>query len=135
MKTTLSYLLITFAVIMVVNAQTAQAKAQTFAKEPTTDFQSTSTMVGSGTTLPQAIKEGTYTTYDESGMSTLRSNKPGIRKDDANGDGFEDEEDPDKPSEPFPIGDGVGALLLAAAVYLIWCVARRRARNDVASQR
>ena len=43
-------------------------------------------------------------------------------------DGFEDEGDDsgNLPGEPFPIGDGVWALLLMAAGYLIYRVRTRK---------
>ena len=135
----LRYLLITFAIMTVINVLAVHAKAQSLAEQPTTEFQSTSSMVGSGSTLPQAVSTGAYTTYDVN-YSPSRANKPGIRKDDDNpGGGFNGggEGEPDDREEMWknPSGGGVGALALLACAYLIWCVARRRARNDVASQR
>ena len=126
----LRYLLITFAVMMVVNVQAAQAKAQSLAQQPTTEFHSTSTMVGSGTTLPMAVESGAHTTYDVN-YNAGRANKPGIRKV-GEGDGFEDEgNEPGSglPGEPAPIGDGVWAMMMAAAVYGVWCMVYRRRKR------
>lgn len=114
----LRYLLITFAVMMVMSVS-----AQSLAQEPQIGFQSTSSMVGSGSTLPQAAQTGTYTTYDiNNGMS--RSNKPGVRRT-GEDEGFEDENDPTNPGEPFPIGDGVIALLALAAMYAVFRIRRK----------
>ena len=125
---TLRYLLISLAVMMVMSAG-----AQSLAQEPTTEFHSTSSMVGSGSTLPQAVSTGAYTTYDVN-YSPSRANKPGIRKTDLDGDGIDDdttenEDENTNIGEPFPIGDGIGVLALLACAYLIMCVVRRRART------
>ena len=118
---TLRYLLITFAVMIVISVS-----AQSLAQQPSTEFQSTSSMVGSGSALPQAAQTGAYTTYDIGNPS--RSNKPGIRRDD-NPFGDETIGGTDKPMEPgTPIGNGMLPLMLLACAYLIWRVARRRAR-------
>ena len=102
--------------------------AQGLAQEPTTEFQSTSTMVGSGTTLSMAVESGAYTTYDVN-ASGMRSNKPGIRKDGENPFGDDTVGGTDNPQEPgTPIGDGMGVLALLAGAYLILRVVRRRER-------
>ena len=115
---TLRYLLVTFAVLTVISVS-----AQSLAQQPSTEFQSTSSMVGSGSPLPQAAQTGVYTTYDIGSPS--RMGKPGIRRDDNNGDGFEDDEDPDLPGQPYPIGDGVWVLLAFAAGYAVYCIRRK----------
>ncbi len=122
---TLRYLLITFAVMMVMSVS-----AQSLAEPPRADFHSTSSMVTSGSTLPQAAQSGAYTTYDY-GYSPSRVNKPGIRREDLDGDGIddgttEDEKEPDSPGEPFPIGEGMWALALLAMVYGVLRVYRRK---------
>ena len=130
----LRYLLITFAVMMVVNVQAAQAKAQSLAQQPTTKFQSTSTMVGSGTTLPMAVETGAYTTYDVN-YGASRANKPGIRKV-GEGDGFEDEGDEPGgglPGEPAPIGDGVWAMLALACCYAAFAAWRKQRVKELKS--
>ena len=95
--------------------------AQSLAEPPRADFHSTSSMVTSGSTLPQAAQSGAYTTYDY-GYSPSRVNKPGIRREDLDGDGIddgttEDETEPDSPGEPFPIGDAAWPLLFCAAIF------------------
>ena len=101
----LRYLLITFAVMMVLSVS-----AQGLAEQPQVGFQSTSSMTGSGSTLPQAATTGTYTTYDEGG--TARANKPGIRK-------WGGEGEPGDWHEPYanPIGDAALPLALLAVGY------------------
>ena len=116
----LRYLLITFAVMMI-SLQAVSVKAQDYAQPPRTEFQSTSSMVWSGSTLPQAAQSGAYTTYD----GGTRANMPGIRRD---GDPFGDETigGTEKPLEPgTPIGDGVWALLALAAVYAVFRIRRK----------
>ena len=108
---TLRYLLTAFAVMMVMSVN-----AQSLAQQPTTEFHSTSSMVGSGSTLPQAVQTGAYTTYDVNN-GTTRSNKAGIRTagpGQTGGDG-----QPPEREDPYytPIGDGVWVLLLCAAVF------------------
>ena len=116
----LRYLLIAFAAMMVVNVQAAQAKAQSMAQEPQIGFQSTSSMVGSGSTLPQAVRTGAYTTYDEvEGPNSV------IHKIGGNTEGGSDDRE-----DPYgnPIGDGLWALLVLACAYLIMRVVRQRTR-------
>ena len=79
-----------------------------------------SVMMETGSTLPQAAVTGTSTTYDNGGrLGKIRR----VGED----DGFENEDDPDNPANPFPIGDGLWALMVLACAYLIVRAARRRA--------
>ena len=112
---TLRYLLITFAVVMM-SLQVVNAKAQNLAEQPRAEFHTTSSMVGSGSTLPQAAQSGAYTTYDIGAPG--RSNKSGIKR------GLDDDDKPDVTipddnSDPdaTPIGDGLWALLFCAAIF------------------
>ena len=101
---------------------TVQAKAQFGAQPPQAEFRSTSSMVWSGSPLPQAAQSGVYTTYDYG----TRSNKPGIRRV-GEDEGFEEgETDPDNPGEPFPIGDATWPLLALAAMYAAFAAWRKR---------
>ena len=125
MEKTLRYLLIAVAVMAVLSVS-----AQSLAQEPQIGFQSTSSMVGSGSTLPQAAQTGTYTTYDQ-GYSASRANKPGMRRDET-GFGGDDDDDPDKPGSDRPemwenpIGDGVWVLMVLAAAFMVRVYLRRR---------
>ena len=105
---TMRYLLITFAVMMVVSTS-----AQSLAQQPTTEFHSTSSMVGSGSTLPMAVENGVSTTYESNVAHNSSAQKA-----------------PPKPPGPNenPIGEGMWALLLAAAVYGVWCRVYKRKR-------
>jgi len=102
--------------------------AQSLAEPPRADFHSTSSLVGSGTTLPQAAQSGAYTTYAY-GCNPSRANKPGIRRE-GEDEGFEegqgDEPGGGLPGEPFPIGDGVWVLMVLAAAFVVRVYLRRR---------
>ena len=126
MKNTLKYLLITFAVIMGMSVN-----AQNLAQQPVPQFRSTSSMVTSGSTLPQAAQSGAYTTYDY-GYNPSRANKPGLRREDLDGDGFEDEEFGEHGDDPYadPIGDALLPLLLMALAFGTY-VALKRKRKTV----
>ena len=106
---TLRYILLTFLVMTMLSVY-----AQNLAELPQMSFQSTSTLQGSGSLYSSAIVTGgTYTTYDmepqNAGVRHSKARKVGEN------DGFEDEDDPTNPGEPFPIGDAWFMLLLAAA--------------------
>ena len=89
--------------------------AQNLAKQPVAEMTSTSIMIGSGSTLPQAAKEGVITTYSTvntpCNQSGPRRGRPGDNK-----DPYED-----------PLGDALLPLMLLACAYLIVRAARRRA--------
>ena len=108
---TLRYLLIAFAAMMVLSVS-----AQSMAQEPQVGFQSTSSMVGSGSTLPQAAQSGAYTTYDMD--QEIARGKGVIRT-------WADDEDPDAPAEPNPIGDGLWALIALAVGYAVFRIRRK----------
>ena len=110
---TLRYLLMVMAMVSVLGVY-----AQGTAQFPEATMQSTSTMVGTGSTLPQAAVTGT-TVADET------VGRPGQIRRIGGGNssgGPDDREDPYKD----PIGDAWPLALLACA-YLIVRVARRRA--------
>ena len=117
---TLRYLLISFAVMMVMSVG-----AQGLAQEPTTEFHSTSSMVGSGSTLPMAVESGAYTTYDvnnDAGQGVIRKIGGGN-----SGGGDPGPTDPDDPYAT-PIWDGIGALALLACAYALLRYVRMRKR-------
>lgn len=119
---TLRYLLTT-CMFMTVMSMSAQGLAE----QPQIGFQSTSSMVGSGSALPQAAVEGAYTTYE----TGTPHNSSGIRKGSWNPDpGDEPGPDEGDNNEPYkdPIGDGVIMLALCALAYLIVRTVRKRAR-------
>ena len=125
MKTTLRYLLMVVAMVSVLGVY-----AQGLAQEPQVTMQSTSTMVGTGSSLPQAATTGVYVT-GSTPASYSPAGRPGhIRKSASE----EDKEDPDTPPEdphgPMedPIGDVFWPLMLLAGAYLIIRVGRARKR-------
>ena len=110
------YLLIVIGLVSVLSVG-----AQSFAQRPTCEFRSTSTMVYSGSSLPQAAITGAYTTYDMPATSGVyRPRRVGEN------DEFEDEEEPETPDVPFPIGDATWPLLTMLAVYCAVRVYKRR---------
>ena len=76
----------------------------------------------SGSLLPQAAVDGPTTTYDEGNNSPHKGHMRRVGDD----DGFENEDDPDNPGEPFPIGDAGWTLLALAAAYAVLRVYRRK---------
>ncbi len=118
---TLRYTLFTLLVMVMLNGY-----AQQLAELPQMTFQSTSTLQGSGSLYSSVVVTGgTYTTYDmEPGYAPHR---PTHARKVGEDEGFENETDPDNPSEPFPIGDGWFMLVLAAAGGVL--VLRRRKRG------
>ena len=86
--------------------------AQGTAQFPEATMQSTSSMVGTGSTLPQAAVSGTTLAGETpAAYSPGRTGK--IRRDVGGGGTTEDEEDPDIPVEPNPLGDAWPLMLLA----------------------
>lgn len=101
---------------------TAGIYTQTEAQLPAATIGSTNVgYVQSGSSLPMAAQSGVTTTYDKS-PSISRPRRTG------EGEGTEDEEDPDNPGEPAPIGDAAIPLALCALAYLIVRVVRKRTR-------
>ena len=104
-------------------------KAQSTAQLPQVQMQSTSVMVGSGSALPQAATTGAYVTGSTVGTYSPAKIHPGnVRRDVGGGGSTADDEDPDGPGEPFPIGDAVWPLLALASVYALLRVYRRKRR-------
>ena len=125
MKATLRYLLMVVAMVSVLGVY-----AQSLAKQPETKMHSTSTMVGTGTTLPQAAATGVYVT-GSTPASYSPAGRPGHIRKAGEDEEFEDEgEEPSSgnPGEPDPIGDGLWVLLAIAAAYALLRVYRRERR-------
>lgn len=117
---TLRNTLFTLLVMVMLNGY-----AQQLAELPQMTFQSTSTLQGSGSLYSSVVVTGgTYTTYDmESGYAPHR---PTHARKVGEDEGFENETDPDNPSEPFPIGDGWVMLVLAAVGGGVLVLRRRK---------
>ena len=92
--------------------------AQNIYAMPSAQMSSTSAMVGSGSSLPQAAISGTHTTYD-SDSSATPSNGPRKARPEDWEDPYED-----------PLGDAVLPLLLLAAGYCLFIVRKRRALKN-----
>ena len=116
----LRYLLIAFAAMTVLSVS-----AQSMAQQPGTEFHSTSSMVGSGSTLPQAAQSGAYTTYETGGP--VRDNTSGIR---TAGPGQTGDGGPDDREDPYgnPIGDAAWPLALCALAFALFRYVRKRTR-------
>ena len=123
MKTTLRYLLMVVAVINVMSVC-----AQGLAKPPQAQMQSTSGMVYSGSTLPNAATTGAVLTGNTPG-AYAPAYAPGMRKIEINPGGEPGPDEGDN-KEPYadPIGDAAFPLALCALAYLIVRVTRRRQR-------
>ena len=119
---TLRYLLMVMAMVSVLGVY-----AQGTAQFPEATMQSTSTMVGTGSTLPQAAVTGTTVAGETPAAYAPAGHAGHIRKIGGGntGGGPEDREDP----YADPLGDAALPLVLFACAYLIVRVARRRALN------
>ncbi len=119
----LRYLLIVMGLMSVLSIS-----AQALAQKPEAQMQSTSGMVYSGSQLPSAAVQGTYVTGTTIGTySPANASGPKRAKmNDDDDDGWEDEDEPDKPGEPFPLGDAVWLLLALAAAYALLRVYKRK---------
>ena len=136
----LRYLLIVMAVLSVVSVQAATLGApyqpQTrgirytsyHSQMPTVAMNSTaaSKMMSSGSSLPMAAVSGVSITGATPESSSPVTKHPGhIRRTDDNGDGWEDENEPDRPGEMYPLGDVLWPLMLMAVGYIIYRIRRR----------
>ena len=137
----LRYLLIMMAVLSVVSVQAAtlgtpyqpQTRGIRYAsyhsQMPTVAMNSTaaSKMMSSGSSLPMAAVSGVYVTGATPESSSPVTKHPGhVRREDGNGDGWEDENEPDRPGEMYPLGDVLWPLLALASVYALLRVYRRK---------
>ena len=90
--------------------------AQTITEYPAPQMHSTSTMVGSGSTLPNAASSGFISADDNLNSSNFNTPRGPRRAKE------EDDEPPTNPNGPMenPIGDAILPLLLLAAAYVIY---------------
>ncbi len=121
---TLRYLLMVVAMVSVLSAN-----AQGLAKQPSSDFRSTSIMQTSGSMLPQAATTGAVLTGETPGTYSSVYHPGGPRRITIN-PGDEPGPDEGDNSEPWedPIGDALWPLMVLACAYLIIRVGRKRAR-------
>ena len=101
--------------------------AQSAAQLPEVQMQSTSGMVYSGSTLPQAAVTGAYVTGSSVGSYSPAYTPGGPRKVVINPGGEEPGPDEGENSEPWedPIGGAMIPLMLFALAYTIYKVRRR----------
>ncbi|MCR5532631.1 MAG: hypothetical protein K6F10_01995 [Paludibacteraceae bacterium] len=121
---TLRYLLIVIAM-----AGFLSTHAQGLAQQPQAQMRSTSGMVYSGSTLPQAAATGAMVTGTTPGTYTPANSGGPNRAKKGWGTGGESGEPGDRP-EPYedPLGDVMWPLALLAAAYALLRVYRRRCR-------
>ena len=125
----LRYLFVAVAMLCMVSLYAKNA-TQNWGKLPEAQMHSTSTMVGSGSTLPSAAKTGTVTTYDANSSitSTSRPRRAKMGEDDWEDDEFSETDEPWKD----PIGDAMWPLAILACAYLI--IRARRKRKSAMSK-
>ena len=101
--------------------------AQDIYAMPEAQMYSTSAMLGSGSSLPQAAVTGTSTTYDDPSQ-TISGPRRIIDEDD------NEEKENDGWAEPgVPLGDALLPLLLLAVGYALYT--RRKNKQDTSLQR
>ena len=110
----LRYLLIVIAMVSFLGV-----KAQGLAQRPEIKMQSTSGLVGSGSTLPSAAVQGAYVTGTAIGTYSPASQPGGPRRITIN-PGDEPGPDEGENSEPWkdPIGDAALPLMMLALAYV-----------------
>lgn len=100
--------------------------AQTLAQQPTSDFRSTSTMVGAGSTLPQAAQTGAVLTGNAPSAGIKQPFRPGTMRteDDPFGGQTVGEDTPEDPGNP--LGDGLWPLMFLALAFSGYVALKRR---------
>ena len=101
-------------VVAIVIVSIVSAKAQYLAEQPSTGFQSTSAMVGSGSTFQTT---GEFISADAYYDNATGGHRGTARRSGRDNPGSTDEEDsPDTRPDPYmPIGDGLWVLMAMAA--------------------
>ena len=134
-KTTLRYLLSLIAILSVVsvsaatfgttyqpqyNRQTRGIRYENTCTQMPTLSMSTmnASMMKSGSALPMAAVSGTTMANDNAPGGPRRMKKEGD---------FEDEEEPDVPINPFPLGDAAVPMMLMALAWVMVRMIRRKA--------
>lgn len=111
---TMRYLLMVVAMVSVLGVF-----AQGLAKQPEAKMQSTSTMVSTGSSLPQAAATGVYVT-GSTPASYSPAGRPGYIRKDGNPFGDDNVSGTENPMEPgTPLGDVFWPLMLLAGAYAL----------------
>ena len=97
--------------------------AQDIYAMPEAQMYSTSAMLGSGSSLPQAAVTGTSTTYDEPSPASTGPRRI------IDGEDNEEKENDGWAEPGVPLGDAVLPLLLLAAGYVVFVARKRRASS------
>ena len=114
---------------LAVQFKTSENKPAFSTQQATTTYAvyTTSTLMESGSSLPMAARNGVTI-----GASTPNDDTPayapgrgGLRRDVGGGTAAEDD-DPDAPNEPYPVGDGMWVMLLLAVGYGAYVTRMRR---------
>ena len=141
MEKTLRYLLIVMTVLSMAGVQAAtlgtpyqpQTRGIRYTANPSqmpaVAIHSTaaSKMMSSGSSLPMAAVSGVYVTGATPESSSPVTKHPGhVRREDGNGDGWEDENEPDRPGEMYPLGDVLWPLMLMAMAYVVYLTSRKK---------
>lgn len=100
------------SVIVILSAMTLQS--QDLSGYPLAQMHSTSAMLASGSSLPQAAVTGTYTTYDAPVSGPRRAK---FDDDPFGGQTIDNVDNPSHPGSPLP--DGTWVLLFVAALFTI----------------
>ena len=97
------------------------------------EFQTTSSLVGSGSSLPNAAQSGVVMSGNAPGENYSASYTPsGRRRIGGSGSGNEgNEAEENEDPQETPIGDGMWVLLFLAMAYAIYTVRVRRVREEV----
>ena len=120
---TFRYLLVVLIVLLAPLPIKAQFSPTTYTNSVLTrndyQFRSTSTMASSGSQLPLAAVSGTTTAGNcpAAYASAYVSRPRRIGEDEGFDEHDSDENEPELPGNPFPVGEGTWVLLLLAAAY------------------
>lgn len=113
-------------VVAIVIVSVVSMDAQYLAEQPSTGFQSTSAMVGSGSTYQTGGEFISADMYYDNATGSHRGTARRVTRPESGGGGST-EGGPDDPSNPFqdPVGDGLWVLMAMAAI-----VALRKKRGE-----
>ena len=126
---TLRYLLIVMSLVSVLSVRAQLPNQSEWAKQPVVQMRSTSAMVYSGSTLPQAAATGvTLATVAEEETSTRPYHPGHIRRGIDEGD---KEEKPEGWVDPYddPLGDVLWPMMLMALAYVVYLMSRKKKEN------
>ncbi|MBQ0153640.1 MAG: hypothetical protein KBS70_02515 [Bacteroidales bacterium] len=114
-------------VVAIVIVSVVSMDAQYLAEQPSTGFQSTSAMVGSGSTYQTGGEFISADMYYDNATGSHRGTARRVGRPEGGGGGGSTEGGPDDPSNPFqdPIGEGLWVLIAMAAI-----VALRKKRGE-----